>query len=97
MKPLQVGRGKGWAKHILKEYGMTPEDYVRLLKAQKGSCAICGRRNHKPKHRRLDVDHDHATGETRGLLCLQCNAGLGQFGDSVERLQLAVAYLQRYQ
>ena len=43
---------------------------------------------------KLCVDHDHITGEIRGLLCQQCNKGLGDFADSVEYLKSAVAYLQ---
>ncbi len=50
--------------------GVTDADYERLLKAQHGHCALCPT---KPKTRRLHVDHDHATGRIRGLLCYACN------------------------
>ena len=53
--------------------GVTDEDYERLLTAQGGHCALCLT---KPKSRRLHVDHDHATGRIRGLLCQSCNTGL---------------------
>lgn len=62
-----------------------------MEKAQEGVCAICKR---KPSVRRLDVDHNHKTGKVRGLLCNQCNSSLGMMGESVERLQVAIAYLQ---
>jgi len=54
----------------------------------KGDCAICGR------HKDVVKDHDHKTKGKRGLLCLACNSGLGQFQDSVAMLQRAIAYLE---
>jgi len=53
-----------------KQLGVTDDEYALLLEAQDGGCAICGA---KPKTRRLHVDHDHATGKVRGLLCHRCN------------------------
>ena len=53
--------------------GVSTEDYERMLAAQGGGCAICGA---LPKTRRLHVDHDHKTGEIRGLLCYRCNKAL---------------------
>lgn len=80
-------------KQKLASFGMTQEDYVFMLKAQGGTCAICGKINPTQTKKRLHIDHDHATGEVRGLLCHHCNAGLGAFKDSVEYLRLAIAYL----
>lgn len=78
----------------LVRYGLTPDDYQRLLDSQAGGCAICGGMDER---RRLNVDHDHATGEVRGLLCSGCNgARLGRLGDSPERAdELAAYYEQR--
>jgi hypothetical protein len=56
-----------------KQLGVTDEYYVALLTAQGGHCAICPS---TPKTRRLHVDHDHRTGEVRGLLCHRCNRNL---------------------
>ncbi len=53
--------------------GVTDERYAELLAAQHGHCALCPT---KPKTRRLHVDHDHATGKIRGLLCYRCNRAL---------------------
>lgn len=69
-------------------YGVSPEDVAEMRERQGGACAICGRTD-----LRLNVDHDHATGEIRGLLCDPCNRGIGQLGDDPERLLRAVAYL----
>jgi hypothetical protein len=56
-----------------KQLGVADDEYARMLEAQGGGCAICGA---KPKTRRLHVDHDHATGKVRGLLCHRCNRAL---------------------
>ncbi len=56
-----------------KQLGVSDDDYTRLLAAQDGHCALCP---NTPKTRRLHVDHDHATGEVRGLLCHRCNRAL---------------------
>ena len=55
------------------QLGVTDDEYARRLVAQGGGCAICGA---APKTRRLHVDHDHATGAVRGLLCHRCNRAL---------------------
>lgn len=66
-------------------------DAAREALARKpDSCEICGSR------RPLVFDHDHDTGLFRGWLCKNCNAGLGQFGDTLEGLRAAVAYLERH-
>ena len=75
--------------HLKRRYGLTPAAFQRLWEAQGGECAICLTR--PADH----VDHDHETGRIRGLLCFNCNGGLGQFGDDSMRLAMAVAYLHR--
>lgn len=72
-------------------YGITPEDYQAMLEQQNHACAIC-----KKKCRsgyRLSVDHDHETGQVRGLLCRACNQVLGLAGESVAILEGAISYL----
>lgn len=76
-------------KRLLKEYGVTLEWYRTQAALQGGQCAICS------KVASLDIDHDHATGAVRGLLCRQCNHGIGLFGDSPERLAAAIDYLMK--
>lgn len=73
-------------------YGITEEGYNALLRTQGGVCATC-KRGCKT-HRRLSVDHDHETGEVRGLLCMNCNAALGLVGDDVTVLRSLIEYLE---
>lgn len=75
----------------LRRFGMTPDDYLRMLDRQNGVCGICRRKNGKKK---LCVDHCHTTGRVRGLLCTKCNKGLGIFGDDAARLVRAAEYLK---
>ena len=83
-----------WAKNnrLQREYGLSIDEYKAMLRAQGDACAICAQ---PPGERSLAVDHDHETGEVRGLLCSACNAGLGMFGDSSPTLIRAWEYLQR--
>lgn len=73
-----------------RKYGITTADYLGMLEAQRGRCGICYRR-----YEMLVIDHDHETGEVRGLLCSGCNTGLGLFRDDPTRLANAVIYLRR--
>jgi len=73
------------------KYGISLEDYNRVLAQQGGVCAICG--SH-PGRRPLDVDHDHKTGRIRGLLCESCNKALGLFRDDPSILRKAAEYVE---
>lgn len=80
-----------------KKYGITVEDYEQMLLEQGGACAICRRAETvvmRGKVKPLSVDHDHESGRVRGLLCHECNVGLGKFKDNVARLKAAVTYLE---
>lgn len=70
-------------------YGVTSQARDEQLAAQGGACAIC-----KAPDRRFSIDHDHETGAFRGILCINCNAGLGQFGDNPVALEAALVYLR---
>ena len=83
-----------------RKFGLTPAEYQTLFERQSGVCAVCK----QPETRivrgtlcHLSVDHDHTTGAVRGLLCDQCNRGLGYFRDNTEALENAIVYLQSYQ
>lgn len=73
--------------HIRRTYGLSVEEYESLLKSQDGKCAICRRES------KLHVDHNHANGKVRALLCFACNTGLGMFDDDPKLLAMANAYL----
>lgn len=91
-----------WKAAFLRHtYGITIEEYESLLAAQSGVCALCGqtetrlvKRTGQPQL--LCVDHCHKTGALRGLLCHNCNAGLGRFRDDISRLQAAISYLKKH-
>lgn len=68
--------------------------YNKLLKSQRGVCAICGKSQRK--ERKFAIDHHHGTGRMRGLLCFTCNAGLGLFRDSKSLLRQAIEYLKEH-
>lgn len=72
-----------------RRYGITPEEYRRLLAESGGRCGIC--RNEIKLH----IDHCHRTGVIRGMLCDVCNRGLGFFHDDPVRCQAAADYLRR--
>jgi hypothetical protein len=78
--------------YLRRTYHITLERYNELRKAQKYACAICQKHESEFKNS-LAVDHDHITGEVRGLLCWQCNRSLGKFRDHMENLQRAAAYV----
>lgn len=75
-------------------YGITIEDYNKMLKEQVGICKICHTKEEENTKGVLCVDHCHKTGKIRGLLCSTCNAGLGAFKDNIQLLDNAKQYLQ---
>jgi Recombination endonuclease VII len=73
------------------KYGLSWEDYQKLLALQDGRCGICGEESDK-----LCVDHCHETGAVRGLLCPRCNSGTGFFRDDPKRTRAATRYLEAF-
>ena len=82
-------------KRNIRQYGVTPVDYTRMLAEQGNCCALCYRDAALFK-RKLHVDHDHETGQVRALLCHDCNTGIGLFQESSERLRAAIYYLETH-
>lgn len=80
-------------RHLQVKYGITVDEYDTMLKAQDGMCAICGVDR---IGRNMPVDHDHQTGEIRGILCENCNRGLGLFMDNPHNLRLAADYIDKF-
>lgn len=93
--PEGKAKFKGYMRqsYLKKNYGINEKLYKAILDLQQGRCAICGRQDGK---RRLHVDHDHATGEVRALLCNGCNNGLGNFKDDPEVMKIAITYLEYF-
>lgn len=85
------------ASHVQRVYDLDPQDYQRLLDWQGGRCYVCGQ---VPRVRRLAVDHDHATGEVRGLLCSNdewgCNVMLSRVLNDPECAVRLLEYVERY-
>jgi hypothetical protein len=84
--------------HLVCTYGITLKEYNILLESQNYKCAICGivqEESLRLFKRLLFVDHCHNTSRVRGLLCQNCNNGLGNFKDSTEFLDKAINYLKK--
>jgi len=73
-------------------YGISNKEYNDLLISQNNVCAICGGLSYT-KRKTLFVDHDHLNGNVRGLLCLECNHGIGIFKENIDLLQKAIKYI----
>ncbi len=86
---------KAFSQLIKSRYKLSVSDYRELLAKQDNKCAICFTADPGDYHGRFCIDHDHATGHVRGLLCHNCNVALGSFRDSVANLLNAALYLQR--
>lgn len=75
-------------------YNISAAEYEQRLAACGNRCEICGG---EPggRWKKLFVDHDHTTGEVRGMLCINCNLAIGYLGDDPERARSVAAYLDR--
>ena len=82
-----------WKSSLKRKFGINFEKYVEMLEAQNYRCAICGR-HQEELTRRMAVDHSHTNGHIRGLLCGNCNAGIGNLDDSIDMLHKAIKYLK---
>jgi len=85
--------------HLARVYGITLEEYNKMFETQNGKCLICNQPETQVNRKTntlhsLSVDHDHATGKVRGLLCRRCNTLIGQVDDSVNILGRAIWYLK---
>ena len=91
VRRLQVERGRWY--HLKSEYGVTEFQFDRMYTEQGGKCAGCQKQLAYPSGALLD--HDHATGKPRGLLCAPCNTMLGYVKDNPQTLRNLAAYLER--
>lgn len=74
-------------------YGLTPEQYSKLIEEQDNKCAIC---HQPPVKKRLHVDHDFVTGKVRGLLCSNCNVAIGLLQHDIKKMEDAITYLKEH-
>lgn len=96
---------KAYSAYLLRRFGISLAEYNVILQRQGGVCAICGELPDGPRNQRkggravfrarLVVDHDHATGKVRGLLCNNCNCGIGYLKDDPATVAIALDYLKR--
>jgi hypothetical protein len=90
----EANQNKNRNTKYLKKFGITLEEVLNILKNQNNKCAICslsvklGSKTH--------LDHDHLTGNIRGVLCQKCNHGIGLFNDSTQILKSAILYLNKH-
>ena len=82
-------------KYLRETYGIKLSDYAAMLEAQGHKCAICGQDETRFK-KKLVIDHDHATGEVRQLLCNMCNHGIGNFKDDIDLMANAIKYILKH-
>lgn len=78
---------------LLKKYGLTIEQFDAMLAAQGGKCKLC-RKERLPHEREWQIDHCHNSNVVRGILCYNCNVGLGHFKDDIDLLAAAILYLE---
>lgn len=85
-------------RHVTSTYGLTADEYQALVERADGRCEVCRQApatEGPPTVRHLHVDHDHATGVVRGLLCHGCNSALGACQDDADRLRALADYIER--
>ena len=85
--------------HLKKTYGISLEQYEQMFTEQKGVCAVCKLPEFRIKrgsYKSLDVDHNHDTGQVRGLLCSACNSSLGLLSEDPERILALFDYVVKH-
>lgn len=83
-------------QHLRKRYGLTLEDYDKILKQQDNKCEICSQEFGTESRNKVNIDHCHKTNQVRGFLCNTCNVGLGSAKDDIRILEKMKRYLIKY-
>lgn len=91
----ELMKAKDRKNSLMRFWGMEQEEFDALLAKQGGTCALCSKTESNP-HKRLCIDHDHATGKIRGLLCDHHNRALGLMNDSINELEAGIKYLKSH-
>lgn len=92
-----VAKAKRRRNKIFAKYKITIAQYESMSLKQSGKCAICFASPEDVRYGVLCVDHCHKTGKVRGLLCFECNLGLGRFEDKLQIMSNAMDYLKAHQ
>ena len=93
-KPCSSDRGR--RSQLKAKYGLSAEAYDSMVLAQGNKCAVCGDEPVRCSFKKLVIDHDHATGRVRELLCSPCNTAIGQFRDDPARMESAADYVRKW-
>lgn len=91
----EEGRNHDKDLKLKRVYGITLEEYNKMLERQENKCPICKRQSEEFKNI-FHVDHCHTTGEVRQLLCFNCNSLLGASRESIDTLKEAIKYLEKH-
>lgn len=88
--------GKDYRRNdnLKRTYGITLDDWNEMFNNQGGCCAICGK--HQSTSKRFHVDHNHTTGQVRGLLCSQCNTALGLLYEDEQIIKRTLKYIRSF-
>ena len=78
---------------LKRNYGISLEEYQRMLDEQQGNCYICSK-HHSLQKKSLSVDHCHKTGTVRRLLCSNCNTSLGLLKEDISRVKKLIQYIE---
>lgn len=81
----------GSRQQVFKKYKIKATEYANMFRCQEGKCAICGETTPGDN---LHIDHNHETGDVRGLLCMKCNTLIGLAREKTSVLQEAISYLE---
>jgi len=95
-KYAKLNPEKALVIQLRSKYGITLDAFNEKLIQQRHACAVC-KKNPPNKHQRLHIDHDHNTGNIRGLLCSQCNTAIGLAKENPTILRSLAEYLERHQ
>lgn len=82
-------------QYLKRTFGITEEEFLLRLNQQNGKCLICGV-GLLEIGTHTHIDHDHKTNKIRGILCTNCNRGLGHFKDNILNLRMAISYLEKH-
>lgn len=88
-----IKSGNARAGRLTRRYGVSIKEYSEILASQNNVCAICSSLEPKGRYSSFNIDHDHKTGKVRGLLCSNCNMGIGSFREDVEVIKKVISYL----